>query len=104
MTSAVEERPKKRIRISYNATTEIFTVLQGVSDQDNRSSIASAFSLPSVGLKVVDNQSSNVALTFDVLDANAEYKISTAAPLQAEADFFWFRIIFNLPVVCVVST
>ena len=104
MASAVEERPKKRIRISYNATTEIFTVLQGVSDQDNRSSIASAFSLPSVGLKVVDNQSFNVPLTYDVLDASEEYKILVATPSQAEADIFWFRIIFNLQVVCVVST
>ena len=103
MASAVEP-PKKRIRISYNGAIENFAIAQGVSDQDNVANIARAFTVSSVGLKVVDNQSSNVALTYDGLDANAEYKISTAAPLQAEADFFWFHIIFNLQVVCVNST
>ena len=104
MASAVEERQKKRIRISYNDTTKTFAIAESVPRKDNLATIADAFNLSSVGLEVLDNQSSNVALTYDGLDANAEYKISTAAPLQAEADFFWFRIIFNLPVVCVVST
>ena len=88
MASAVEERPKKRIRISYNDTSETFAIAESVPPEHNLSTIASVFNLSSVGLKVVDNQSSNVALTYDGLDANAEYKISTATPLQAEADFF----------------
>ena len=104
MASAVEERQKKRIRISYNDTEKSFAIVQGVSDQGNVANIARAFKVSSVGLEVLDNQSSSVLLTYDGLDANAEYKISTATPLQAEADFFWFRIIFNLQVVCVVST
>eukprot|EP00434_Breviolum_minutum_P003633 symbB.v1.2.003199.t2/scaffold166.1/size289592/1 len=83
MASAVEERPKKRIRISYNDTSETFAIAESVPPEHNLSTIASVFNLSSVGLKVVDNQSSNVALTYDGLDANAEYKISTATPLQA---------------------
>ena len=88
MASAVEERQKKRIRISYNGTRETFAIAESVPREDNLATIASVFNLSSVGLKVVDNQSSNVALTFDGLDANAEYKISTATTLQAEADIF----------------
>ena len=87
MASAVEERQKKLIRISYNGAIENFAIAQGVSDQDNVANIARAFNLSCLGLKVLDNQSSNVALTYDGLDANAEYKISTATPLQAEGSF-----------------
>lgn len=88
MASAVEEPPKKRIRRSYNGAIENFAIAQGVSDQDNVANIARAFKVSSVGLKVLGNQSCNVALTFDGLDASEEYRILVATPLQAEADFF----------------
>ena len=96
MASAVEERQKKRIRISYNDTDKSFAIVQGVSDQGNVANIARAFKVSSVGLEVLDNQSSSVLLTYDGLDANAEYKISTATPLQAEADSFFGSASFSI--------
>ena len=89
MASAVEERPKKRIRISYNDTAKTFAIAESVPREDNLATIASAFKVSSVGLEVLDNESCNVALTFDGLDASEEYKILVATPPQAEADFFW---------------
>ena len=66
------ERPQKRVKVSYNNTIETFSIAQHVSDQDNRSSIASSFNLSPAGLKVVDSQACTVALTYDGLHANAE--------------------------------
>ena len=81
------ERPKKRVKISYNDTTKTFSIAQRVSDQDNRSSIASGFNLSPTGLEVLDGQASTVALTYDGLEADAEYKISMATSPQAEARY-----------------
>ena len=81
------ERPQKRVKVSYNDTIETFSIAQHVSDQDNRSSIASSFNLSPAGLKVVDSQACTVALTYDGLHANAEYKISMATSPRAEARY-----------------
>ena len=88
MASAVEEPAKKRIRISYNDIPKTFVIARGDGDQDNVAHVARAFKVSSVGLEVLDNQSSSVSLTYNSLDAGQEYKILVATPPQAEADIF----------------
>lgn len=87
-TGGEPQAKRRKVGISFNNTTKHFYISKGSSDQDNRSSIASAFKVLSTDLEVVDHMGVNMTLTFDGLDANAEYKISTATTLQAEADSF----------------
>lgn len=95
-TGGEPQAKRRKVGISFNNTTKHFYISKGSSDQDNRSSIASAFKVLSTDLEVVDHMGVNMTLTFDGLDANAEYKISTATTLQAEADSFFGSASFSI--------